>query len=134
MNTIEAPPKVRKPAPKLHQLRKSATGVKKPTKYEAALAIIGTPTIMEEIDRMHPKDGNARREALMLASVWREKLKEEPVPKSALILLAAHAYQRTENKFLDQPRKNGTGLERARCSMAKTCFWMIKEGLFVVVA
>jgi hypothetical protein len=48
--------------------------------------------------------------------------------------MAARALQATDKAFGDQVRQNGevvTGLSRAKCTMAKTCYWMLEVGLFV---
>jgi hypothetical protein len=96
--------------------------------------IMGTPNMLETIDRLCPDDGNRRREALMLTQVLADLLGKQggiTAPKSALVALAAHALQQTDKAFGDQPRKNGDGFSRAKCTMSKTCNWMITEGLFV---
>ena len=74
---------------------------------------------------------NIPRESLILAQTWIEKLGEQPGPKSALIALAALALQQTDKAFGDQPRKGGDGFSRAKCTMSKTCNWMIEVGLFI---
>jgi hypothetical protein len=116
--------------------RISPTDLKKPVVYPGTTHIKGTPRMMTTIDRMCPNEGNRRRESLLLGRIWTEKMKRQSAPKSEVIALAAQRLQTTGKKFEDQVRKNGgtvTGLARAKCTMSKTCYWMIQEGLFVVV-
>jgi hypothetical protein len=116
--------------------RKRAVGVKKPLRYPGNLIITGTLDMLDRIDELAPNEGNRRRESLILAEVWMDSLSGEVTPKSALVALAALAIQRTDKAFADQARAHGkivTGFSRAKCTMAKTCHWMLTEGLFEVV-
>jgi len=116
--------------------RKSAANVKKPVIFPGNTIITGTPDMLEAIDRLCPNEGNRRRESLMLWRMWTEKFGSGPGPKSALVALAAHALQGTDKAFGDQVRKSGNtvaGFCRAKCTMSKTCYWMLTEGLFVEV-
>jgi hypothetical protein len=130
MNEAESPSAEAASWPQRKRIKEN---VKKPVIYPGNLIIIGTPDIPATIDHLYPDDGNRRRESLILARVWAENLKGQSCPKSALIALAAHALQATDKAFGDQPRKNGDGFSRAKCTMSKTCNWMITEGLFVEV-
>jgi hypothetical protein len=114
--------------------KRSAEKVNKPVIFPGNLIITGTPNMAQEIDRLAPNDGNRRREALLLMEAWHRFGYSTGNRKSDLILMAARALQATDKAFGDQVRQNGevvTGLSRAKCTMAKTCHWMLTEKLFI---
>lgn len=116
--------------------RKSALDVKKPCAYPGSLMICGAAGMQKEIDRLCPNEGNRRRETLLLTAAWSEDCGRRTTRKSEVTAAAASAIQKTSRRFGNQVRRNGktvTGLSRAKCTMAKTCHWMLTVGLFVVV-
>jgi hypothetical protein len=117
--------------------RRSVMGRKKPIKFPGGTAIKGAPRLRATIERLCPNDGNRRRESLLLTAAWQANFPRAAAEKSLIIALAARALQQSKHAFADQVRKNGdtvSGIARAKCTCAKTCHWMIEQGLFVVVA